>query len=240
MSNNFTIDLIKNPSNISKYILELAKESYNKHTRLASSSKFKDKVKMRILYLNEFNNIYSFLSDFSKNKNTKDFKLLFKQLSNIFDYIAINNILLAYAYNVEKVTMNPVITKEDEKLFYLGKLYQGSITITEFNKYFGHYALNPFELSSKRFWEYSNKELLKIAKFCEGFKINKTLSLEDYMKQKKEKLFPIYCALRESLKYIALLVVNDLRELLLDMEKKKNLNNIFDMSYNEVQGQIYS
>ena len=237
--NYFFDDFIENPTNMSKHILELAKRSQNKYNLLLHPRRLRDKVKLRLLYLNEYSRVYLFINNFLKKDLPDDIDNLIKELTNIFDHVALNNILLAYSFLIEKNKENPILTREDEKLLYLKKLYNNEISFKEFNNVFGHYALNPFELSSKRFNEYSKKEIMRISKFLKEFDSNKKISLKDYLENKKKNLFAIYSTLREELKYIALLVINNLRLKFLKIQKKEKIKDIFNMSYDDIRRKGY-
>jgi hypothetical protein len=232
-------EFIVNPTNLSKYIINLAEKSHEKYSPLISSGKLKDKIKLRLLYLNEYQNIFNFTESFEKNKLPNEIDLLFVELEKIFDYIAINNIFLAYAFVGEKNKINPIITKEDEKMLYLKKLYKNEILLKEFNEMFGHYALNAFEISSRRFSEYSKSELIKISKFLKNYQLNKDISIKEYLKNKKKNKFAVYSTLREELRYIALIVVSKLRLKFVELAKEKKIKNIFDMKYNDIKRKFY-
>jgi len=232
-------EFIINPTELSKHIIELATQAKIKHDELLYSKKLKDQIKLRLLYLNEYQNIYNFINTFDRTKLTEDTNSLFIELEKIFNYIAINNILLAYAFLSEKSKINPIITKEDEKMIYLKKIYNNEILIEEFKKMFGHYALNAFELSSKRFSEYSKGELMKISKFLKDYQLNKNISIKEYLKNKKKSRFAIYSVLREELKYIALFVINDLRFSFIKLAKEKQIKDIFNMNYDDIKRKFY-
>ena len=230
---------IKNPTTISKYILNIAEKSQNKYDYLLISKRFIDKIKLRILYMNKYHEIYAFINRTQEKKLPTNIPDLFKKLRIIFDYVALNNILLGYSFLIEKDKKNPILTKEDEKLLYLKRVYIREIPIKEFNNKFGHYALNPFELSSKRFSEYSKREIMKIGKFLKEFDINKTNSLEEYLNSGGGNLFSIYSTLREELRYVSLLVINNLRFELIKIQKEKKIKNIFHIEYDEIRRKGY-
>ena len=232
-------DFIKKPTNMSKHILKLALKAQNNYNHFLKPKKIKDKVKLRLLYLNKYSEIYAFIINFSKKDLPNSIEPLFWKLMTVFDYVALNNILLAYSFLTEKNKDNPILTKEDEKLLYLKKLHNKDISLKKFNDTFGHYALNAFELSSKRFSEYSKKEMIKISRLLSRFDLKKTISLKDYLKNKKKCLFAVYSTLREELKYIALLVINGLRFELMKTAKEKKIKDIFDMSYDDIRREGY-
>ena len=233
-SNMISEDFIRNPTNMSKHILKLAQKAQDNYNHLLNPQKFKDKIKLRLMYLNKYSEIYNFINNFLEKELPRDIEHLFQELITIFDFIAINNILLTYSFLTEKNKHNLILTREDEKMEYLKKLYNNEKSFEEFKEVFGHYALNPFELSSKRFSEYSREEIMKISKFLKEFELNKTISLGDYLKNKKKHLFAVYSTLREELKYIALLVISNLRFELIKIQKERKIKNIFDMSLDDL------
>ncbi|MBN2423039.1 hypothetical protein JXB41_07480 [Candidatus Woesearchaeota archaeon] len=231
-------DFIEHPTTLSKHLLEIIQEKTDKYDSLIKSKNIFEniikKVKLRLKYLEEYKNIYSYISQFEIKTN--DILGLFSEFSEISEKIALNNLLLIYAQISEKQEPSKIITKEDLKLSCFNKLYHKKISINEFNKEFGHYALNAFELSSRRFCEYPEKEILKLASFTINYRLKKSLKLEEAVIMKKSRLFPVYCALREELKYNALLIIKELRFELLELKKKINIRNIFSLNYNKLKG----
>ncbi|MFP4189763.1 MAG: hypothetical protein ACLFSL_01860, partial [Candidatus Woesearchaeota archaeon] len=145
-----------------------------------------------------------------------------------------NNILLAYAMAMEKNHESSIITREDEKLISLKKLAEGEISREEFNEEFGHHALNPLEVSSERFREYSDKKLKMMAENIPEPKTEGKIGIEEYIKNKPKRLFPIYNALREELKDRGIMIISELRKRLLELEKQHKIKDIFSKSYEEV------
>jgi len=234
-------EFISKPTNISKSIILFAKKAEEKYSYLIKKPKFKDKIKLRLLYLNKYSEIYKYCCDYNtKNDFSTNIISLFKEIEEIFGHIALNNILLSYSFITEKNLQNPIITKEDQKLDYLKKLYNKEINIDSFIDKFGHYAINGFELSSRRFSEFSKEELLKIGSYLKSFKIKKNQTLEQYLKDNKKILYPIYATLKEELKYIALLVINKIHFKLKEIQKKNKIKNIFNLSYDDLQRKNYS
>jgi len=126
---------------------------------------------------------------------------------------------------------------EDKKIVFLKKLYKKEITFKQFNCKFGHYALNAYELSSKRFEEYTEKELLSIAELVSNIEIKDKMELEEQIhlkKNNKEKKISILIALRELAKYNVLFIIRNLRYRLLEIEKEHNIKDIFSKSYDEI------
>ncbi|MDD5086988.1 MAG: hypothetical protein PHV16_04510 [Candidatus Nanoarchaeia archaeon] len=73
-------EFIVNPTKLSKNIVRLAEKSNKKYGYLLSSKKLKDKVKLRLLYLNEYSNIFNFIESFKKREILSDVGLLFIEL----------------------------------------------------------------------------------------------------------------------------------------------------------------
>ena len=121
----------------------------------------------------------------------------------------LNNFALAYAFAQEKDVSNPILTKEDEKMIALRKFYNKEITREEFNAEWGHYALNAYEVESKRFEEYTEHELMKIAKLAIHIPVKKKISYEDYSEKRK---VPVLLYLRELAKYKILLLIKEIRK----------------------------
>jgi len=217
-------EFIDNPTEISKHIIDINKKLSKKYQ---PQKGIVAGVKLRLNYLQKWEEIYDYCNNFLIEKSSVIG--LFTQYKKIADYIAQNNTLLAYAFLKNKNKKINVLTKEDEKLLFLKKFANNQISKQEFNKKFGHYALNAFELSSKRFSEYTNGELKKIANLCKDIKINKIKKLNP-----KENLFETYCYLREELKYNSLLIISKIRFKLLNIQKNKQINNIFNLSYNKL------
>jgi len=252
-------DFIENPTEISKYLIEIIVKAKKKYDALLKSrnplKKIASNVKIRLWYLNKYIDIYNFIQrykrcEIKKNEPFKNIENLFREFEKIYEVIALNNLLLMYAFLVQSASVKTstnredkssfVINKEDEKLLCFKKLYDGKISSEQFKRKFGHYGLNAFELSSRRFSEYAPNELMNLAKFSRDFKLKKDIKLDKYIKTKGKNLFAVYSALREELRYCALFVVNDLRFELLKLAKAKKIKNIFNLNWHEIKRQIIS
>jgi len=226
-------------------------------------------VRIRLWYLNKYIDIYNFIHGYKhyqikKNKPLKNIENLFKEFEKIYNTISLNNLLLMYAFltqgdrsgsiigsegemkacfhfnRANQFQAPLIINKEDEKLLCFKKLYDGEISCEEFKRKYGHYGLNAFELSSRRFNEYSQFELMNLAKYLKDFRPTKNIKLDKYIKTKHKNLFAVYSALREELRYCALFIINDLRFELLKLAKKKKIKNIFNLNWYEIKRQVIS
>jgi len=236
-------DFISNPTKISEHLVEIILETKKKYDLLLKSNNFISNlintVKIRLWYLNKYFDIYNFLKTYKpyqmeKNKSFENIKGLFDEFSIIYDVVSLNNLLLTYAFLVEKNKSTFVINKEDEKLLCFKRFYNGEISEEEFKKKYGHYGFNSFELSSRRFSEYSKNELMNLAKYAKNFKTSKKIQLGEYIKKKRKNLFPVYSAMREELKYRALFNVSNLRFELLRLSKEKKIDDIFQIDYKDL------
>jgi len=224
-------EFVTNPSEITKKLVEIVlklSDKYESELKKNVFKKFINQVKLRLYLKQGYLEYYSFLKKY-KLKDL-DLKELFDEFEKLYDKLIFNNFALAYAFVLEKDVKSPILTKEDEKILFLKKLYDKKITKKQFDKEFGHYALNAYELSSKRFEEYSDEELMKIARLTKNIKINK-IKLEDYT---DKKVIPVLIALRELAKYNILFIVKEIRYKLLRIAKKNNIKNVFDESYSKI------
>jgi len=228
---------LEHPSRLSEHLAGMVDKHKTKYRKKYCSGfirKFIGQAKLQLLYLDGYQKIIEFIKSY---KVKGSIKALFKQFDGIADRLALCELLLAHAFvaekhSVEKVVI-PVITKEDMKQKALADLYSGKISVRRFKSDFGQYAKHPFELSSRRFHEYSKSELIGLAEKSDCRILDNKMSLDKYIKGKKP-LFPIYAALREELRYLALLAVSELRSQLLELQKQKDIDNIFDMGYDEI------
>jgi len=255
-------DFIENPTEISKHLIEIIIRVKRKYDALLESrnplKKIINNVKIRLWYLNKYIDIYNFIQRYKrsrtkKNKyplnspksaksavHIKNMERLFREFEKIYEVISLNNLLLMYAFLTLKDKASPIINKEDEKLLYFKKLFDGEISCEQFKRKYGHFGLNAFELSSRRFSEYSQKELIDLAKYLKDFRPTKNIKLDKYIKTKRKNSFAIYSALREELRYLALFIINDLRFELLKIAKKKKIKNIFNLNWYEIKRQVIS
>ncbi|MBT3464729.1 hypothetical protein HN451_07075, partial [archaeon] len=195
-------------------------------------------VKLNYYAKEDYNKFYSFLILYNvaihTGSNIEKIKKYFQEFEIIYDKIIFNNLALVSESIKTKKAICQIITMEELKIQYFKKIYMNKISKFEFDKKFGHYGLNPYELSEKRFEEYSKKELMKLASLSKNFELNKNIKLDDYIKKKKKDNFSILVGLRELGKYKALLIIKEIRNILLNIEKEKNINNIFSLNYNEI------
>ncbi|MFW6230587.1 MAG: hypothetical protein ACOC32_01030 [Nanoarchaeota archaeon] len=227
-------EFIRDPSEISKHLVSIAKKKAKKYNDILGEKKgfiagIRRGIKVRMWYLQKYHDIMDYLEGFSISETSVEG--LFSRFEEIADYIALNNVILSYAYLVEKTKTSDILTKEEERLLLLDAIRQEEQDPDALRDEFGHYALNPFELSAKRFNEYTDKEIKKLASLTE-FSTEKTKTLKT-CDPDSERKYALYTALREELRYHALRIVAALREQLEAMQKKTK-KNIYSMTYEDV------
>ena len=231
-----TEEFIRNPSKFSKHTINIAKLAAKKYNYLIRQETFLQKIKkgikIRLIYLESYKETIQFLKNFEIK--TESIETLYKSFEELADKIALNNITLAYCLAVEKEQIPVVITKEDEKMVSLKDFKDNKISREMFNSKFGHHAINPFEVSSKRFSEFSNEKLLMIAESIPMQDLNKKKNLDEYVKKNIKEKLPIYNALREELKDKGIKIIANIREKLLSIQEKNKIKDIFSMSFEEV------
>lgn len=234
---NILSDFLKNPSNASKQILKIAKVKQNEYDLLLKRKGFLTSiisgVKIRLWYMDKYLEIYKFIQIFQINPKY-NIEELFNDLADVFEQIALNNLLLTYASLIEKESKSNIETKEDLKLKYLSMLYNNTISKKQFDDKFGHHCINPFELKSKRFSEMTNIEINNIAILLKRFKQIKKGSLKEQIQNNPKNKFAIYSALREELKDCALKIISGIRFKCLKLQKVKKIKNIFELNYKEI------
>lgn len=244
MNNISTQELVINPTKITKSIiidsvLLLNKKQENIFEAKNFITRFKRDLKIKLYLKNDYLNYYKFLKNYQVPKlssrgygKIKDLRLEF---ISFYIKLIFNNFALAYIYSKDKQINNPVITAEDEKNIALSNYYNNKITINEFKKEFGQYALNAYELSEKRFREYDEEQLQRIAYLASGNKINKSIKLDNYLKISNKKIISVLICLRELAKYNSLKIVSEIRFELLGLAKERGVENIFDYNLDEIE-----
>ncbi len=116
------------------------------------------------------------------------------------------------------------------------------MSLVQLKKEIGFFAINPFELTSPRLSEFSEKQTKVIAKTVDNFKISEKITLDKYLLKSEKDMVSIYTALREELRWIAMILVGLLREQFLIIstimiEKKiiKKTNDIFDLNFKQIK-----
>ncbi|MBL7157096.1 MAG: hypothetical protein ISS92_02910 [Candidatus Omnitrophica bacterium] len=236
-------DLAVNPSPITRDLLNRVSALDARYQRALSGKNPLRKLtalsKVEAYLKNDFREFFVFLRDYKrpvfKEAGAKKIRLLLKEFENLFEKLILNNLALGYFYLKKgMIGENPVLTAEDEKILYLKRFFHGKVSESEFKARFGHYALNAYELSSRRFEEYSHDELLSLAKLAGKVPEHKKTTLDEYLSLPPSDILPVLIALRELAKYRILFVVRDIRGELLNISKEKNIPDIFSKTFSEI------
>lgn len=182
-------------------------------------------IKFTKLYYFEYTSLYKFILENNKKNNfTSDIVNILEKIKEIFGKILLVNILIQYGFQKEH-TVGLVINSIAEKMkndFY--KLSQGKISPNIFKKKYGHYSTNEYEVTSLKYAEYEDGELLNFAK--QIFKKQKIIksravSYNDYIEHNQQYLLPVYVFLREELKSLNLRYLLELKMVLMNRYGKK-------------------
>ncbi len=232
-------DFVKDPSRITQHLVEIVEKLDNKAKNEFFSNSFIKKFfrdfKLLKYCKKDYVDFYNFISNYEVpklNKNVKNnLKTLFNEFEKFYENLIFHNTALSYYYLKGHELRNPIITPEDEKNYMLRQLARKKIKSQDFLEKYGHYALNPYELSSKRFEEYTKKELMKIANLARDFKMKKNMRIGEYL-HKKNKI-PILITIRELAKYKILFIIREIRYMLL-MIKKDFKIDVFNITYEKL------
>jgi len=230
---NKASEFISNPSNMSKELVRIVlmlNKEYEEEFSGKGLKRFKADLKLNMYLKQGYKDLYKFLSSYKIK--SMGLRSLFKEFEKLYSKLLLNNFALTHLYLRNKEIQSNIKTKEDEKLLLLKKFYNKEISKKQFDKEFGHYAINAYELRSKRFEEYTEEELRKIAKLVSKFDIKEKSSLEQSID--KKDISSILISLRELAKYKVLFIIRDIRKELLRIQEKKNIKDIFDMSYRDL------
>lgn len=235
-------EFVSKPSEITKHLIKIVVRLNSKYESLLKAKsiikKFKIDFKIKMYLKAGYMDFYSFLKEYKvPNYNlhgVRKLELLFEEFERLYDKLFFNNLALAHTYVTTKEMSNVIFTMEDKKVLFFKKLSHNEITMEQFIKEFGHYALNAYELSSRRFEEYSYQELVSIAQLVSNFKIREKIPLEEYMNSNSKKEIAVLIALRELAKYNILFLIRDIRYELLQLARDNGIQNIFNKSYEEI------
>lgn len=212
-----TSEFIVNPSPASLTLVNIVKKhTWFYNSRFSSKKlivKFAREVKLRVYIEEDYKQYYLFLKNYRlpKYSDKTAISALVHEFDQFYKKLMYNNIAIAYLHKKTKTIVSKVQTQEDIKNQMLQGLFNKTVGLKKFHKHFGHYGLNAYELTSKRFHEYSKSELLKLARKISDLKIHKKMPLEAAMKSKKVDKISILIALRELAKNRCLLIIAALR-----------------------------
>ena len=244
MKNNISPnELVINPTKLTQSIivddvLALYKKHENNFLLKSFFARFRRDIVIKLYLKSDYMDYYNYLKNYtSLNRGDKTLKDLKLEFNNFYNKLIFNNFALVYAsLKEEGDIINPILTKEDEKNIALKKVYEAKISRADFNKDFGHLALNAYELQEKRFFEYSDEMFKKIVHLAAKNKINKNITLDQYINKPNKEIIPILICLRELAKYHSLRIVANIRFEVLKLAEEKKIEDVFYFSLEELRG----
>jgi len=119
--------------------------------------------------LKKINQQVNFLTDYSLAESM----ILFLKTQEI---LMNNNLALSVFYlknkiKIENKSFHTPLTFEEQSKLFLQMIQKKPTYLTKFKKQFAHYSMNNYELAARRFAEYSDVELLILAKFTKDLKL---------------------------------------------------------------------
>ena len=172
----------------------------------------------------------------------QDLNNLLRDFEDLYGLVMYNNFVLARLYAESSNNKNRhlnVITKEEERLQLLRQLANDDSKYDTYIKQFGHYAFEPFELSDRRFSEFSRTELKKLAVLAADLKpTSGKVSLESALQKTSRADVDTLIALREFGKYQCLKLVAGMRTLILAESAKHKITAPFDLSWSEMMEKL--
>lgn len=253
---------------IVKIVQKIDEKHRNNLNKSGFFAKIGNQLKLKLYTEQGYREYYNFLRDYevqqpAEKNSAKRLYSLFAEFEKVYEKIIWNNLALAYLHlkekgkkgdnasegneDNEKSRINSsLLTMEDKKMIGLADIYRQKeqkermLAADRFKKEFGHYCLNPYELSSRRFSEYSEEELVKIGKLAALLNISKSKELADAIENNssgagKES---ILICLRELGKHRALQIVDRIRTELLRIQKEELIPDIFSMSFKELEEEL--
>lgn len=250
-----TEKLIVNPSQLSKKLNHLIGEHNQSYQQqLKSKNPFRRLsilVKISCYQKLKHPQFFKELVKFEKkidNFSTKDkdnfqkkTQFLLEIFSQIQKKLIFHNLSLVFFYKLHPLIIKNqkftgIFTIEQEKNLYLQKFSQGKIKRRAFDQKFGHYALNAYELATRRFSEYPNTELKTLGQLLTGLKIktqNSSLQIFENPFFKKE-IYHNHLIIREYAKFVSLKIIAILRKLILQQAKMKRIKEPFNKNWTEL------
>jgi len=237
-------ELISHPSPASKKVIKIIKSIYYDYQKKLTQKNLRRLIfitKIKLYQKQNYKQLYLYLKNYqillpSTLSKSNQLKILFSEFSKLQQKLIFNNFALASLASLNQFpTTSNILTIEDEKIIYLQKIANNQISRLLFNKKFGHYALNPYELSEPRFTEYKSSQLKKLAKLTLNINIKSKKKLENYIKSEPANHLAILIGLRELFKSTSLKVIKQIRDILLLIEKEQRIDNIFNLSYKQIQ-----
>ena len=179
-------------------------------------------------------------SQLKKGFFKENIQFLLDRFSLIQKKLIFHNLSLVFFYKLHPRIINSnsvkgIFTIEQEKNLYLQKFAENKINKETFDQKFGHYAINAYELESKRFNEYSVSELKRIASLLTNLKIRSNNSSSKIYENPifSKEVYSNYLVIREYAKYVSLKIIALLRKIILEQSKNKSFSDPFGKNWSD-------
>lgn len=226
------------PSKLSERFIEFVLTKHKELGRKFSQSGWWSKLRLQFEVENYLQNGWQDVYQKLQKVNVaQDLNGLLKDFEDLYGLVIYNNFVLArlFVESSDKNRRLNVETKEEKRLQLLQELASDDGKHDEYIKQFGHYAFEPFELSDRRFSEYSRAELKKLAELAKNLRQSSgKISLESVLQKKSRADLDTLVALREFGKYQCLELVAKMRQLILAESAKRGIDNPFKLSWSEL------
>ena len=243
MNDNFysieTQEFISNPSNLSLILVDIVEsESRYLLKQLKSNVIKKNLITTKFLIYCKVSHkeFYKYLirPNHFEEKKLQEYLQLFSELQK---KLVFHNMALAVFWKMNrKADLKKPWLMEDEEQLALSKFARGEITKKEFDKKFGHYALNGYELKSRRFRECNSKELKKLADLVKEADFGKIGNPKKIYHNPltKQQIYSNMLKIRSLAKYYSFQLIEVMRTKIIDLAGRKRIKNCFDLTWREL------
>ena len=243
MSNYFckleTTEFISNPSNLSLVLVDIVESESRYLLKQLKSNFFRKNLitaKFLIYCKVQHQEFYKYLAEpaYFKEKTLSECLQSFTELQK---KLVFHNMALALFWKLnQKVGLKKPWLMEDEEQLFLSKFARDEITKKEFDQQFGHYALNAYEFKSRRFREYSSKELKQLANLVKEVNFEKIGNPKKIYHNllTKQQIYSNMLVIRSLVKYYSLQLIEVMRIKIIDLARRKRIKDFFDLTWREL------
>jgi len=228
----------KSSERLIEFVLTKNKELGRKFSKSGWWNKLRLQFEVENYLQNGWQDVYRILEKVSVDR---DLNGLLEDFEHLYGLVIYNNFVMArlFAESHDKQRRLNVQTEEEKRLQLLRELASDNNKYDEYIKQFGHYAFEPFELSDRRFSEYSRTELKKLAELAKDLKQGgKKTRLESVLQKKPRADVDALVALREFGKYQCLKLTAQMRKLILAESDKRGITDPFRLSWSELMDRL--
>jgi len=221
--NKYFEEFVFNSTRLTQSILNMTLFSQLKKTEQEYSTKsfiksFFAIIKITNLYYYKYFDLHDYLEKAKRKiRSCNDLDSLLEKIQEIFEKILLNNIMINYGLLKEKKIKVILQSNADKMKNDFFKLSLDKNYVSIFKLKYGHYSTNEYELSSPRYAEYTDKDLVALANIlCKKQKLlnEHKVTYKKFIRNKTKELLPIYIYMREELKSLNLLYFFKLKKIL--------------------------